>query len=84
MKFSLLALSFFVAGAQAAKGKKSSSRGSSDDNHAVVQLGPRPYYLVDTMKPSFLKDQLRKLLRPPVVLVIMWQSHNGLIHLSLS
>jgi hypothetical protein len=27
---------------------------------AIVQLGPRPYYLVDSMKPSFLKDELSK------------------------
>jgi hypothetical protein len=27
---------------------------------AIVQVGPRPYYLVDSMKPSFLKDQLGK------------------------
>jgi hypothetical protein len=27
---------------------------------AIVQVGPRPYYLVDKMKPSFLKDQLSK------------------------
>jgi hypothetical protein len=26
----------------------------------IVQLGPRPYYLVDSMKPSFLKDELSK------------------------
>jgi hypothetical protein len=27
---------------------------------AIVQVGPRPYYLVDSMKPSFLKDELSK------------------------
>jgi hypothetical protein len=24
----------------------------------IVQLGPRPYYLVDSMKPSFLKNSV--------------------------
>jgi len=32
---------------------------------AIVQIGPRPYYLVESMKPSFLKDELSKW--PPTI-----------------
>lgn len=38
------------------KGGKGAKKGSSP----VIQLGPRPYYLVNSMDESDLKTQLRK------------------------
>ena len=42
----------------------------------IVSIGPRPYFLVDTMEPSFLKDKLGKfetLGRNPAVFLIVQQ-----------
>ena len=50
--------SFIVAcavGIAAAKGKMKSKKPKTAP---VVSLGPRPYYLIDTMEPSFLKTKL--------------------------
>lgn len=32
----------------------------SAEKSDIISLGPRPYYLVDEMKPSDLKDKLGK------------------------
>ena len=40
------------------KGKKGKGKKGKGP---VVQVGPRPYFLVESMKPSFLKDHLGKI-----------------------
>lgn len=50
-----MVLSLAVAG----KGGKKGGKKSKHDK-VVVSLGPRPYQLVDSMVPSFLKTQLGK------------------------
>jgi glycerophosphoryl diester phosphodiesterase len=50
----------FTFSAALADGDRHGSRGSHDDGARNVQVGPRPYFLVDDMDPGPLKTALKK------------------------
>lgn len=66
MKFatgiSALLLIFASSEARVLKGKNKTQKKKKDSSSSKypVQLGTRPYYIVDSMAPSDLKDQLQE------------------------
>jgi hypothetical protein len=54
MKFTVVTFACMAALASAASKKP-------EKKSTIVSLGPRPYFLVDSMEPSFLKTKLGKL-----------------------
>jgi hypothetical protein len=65
MKLSLLTLS--TLGVLATAGKGGKSKNKKRHHKSIVTLGPRPYQLVDSMDPSFLKTRLGKFTHHVVV-----------------
>jgi hypothetical protein len=57
MKLTLLTFTCVAALASAASKKPDKSKNKKP---AIVSLGPRPYFLIDSMEPSSLKTKLGK------------------------
>ena len=56
---SALMLIFFMPFTACAHGDRDDQRYKDDDNNASIQLGPRPFFLVNDMDESPLKKKLQ-------------------------
>ena len=62
MKLQLVILAAAAVFSCDAQARKKKNPKKNPKNARIVSLGPRPYYLVDEMAPSFLKTKLGKLI----------------------
>lgn len=74
---SALALTFFIPLTACAYGDKDDQRYKNDDRNASIQLGPRPYFLVNDMDDSALKKKLQSCVNSPIKKTNFSIGHRG-------
>lgn len=74
---SALMLTFFIPFAAVAHSDRDDQRYNDDDKNASIQLGPRPFFLVNDMDESPLKKKLQSCVNSPVKKTNFSIGHRG-------
>lgn len=74
---SALILTFFIPFAAVAHSDRDDQRYNDDDKNASIQLGPRPFFLVNDMDESPLKKKLQSCVNSPVKKTNFSIGHRG-------
>lgn len=74
---SALALTFFIPFTACAHGDKDDQWYKYDDKNPSIQLGPRPFYLINDMDESSLKKKLQSCVNSPIKKTNFSIGHRG-------